>query len=312
MPHPLRLLALGVATASLVAVVACTKVPYTNRKQLNLVPKAIMHGLGASTYTSMLQGKPVRRSGRDADILSRVGRRISSAAKRPSYDWSYALIDEPTINAWCLPGGRIGFYTGILPVLQNESGMAFVMGHEVGHAVARHGAERLSQRLAIMGGLVGLELFLAEKSKLSRDQRNLLLGALGLGAEVGLSLPFSRHHEKEADVLGLMYMTSAGYPPEESIAVWERMGAMSGPKPPPFLSTHPTEVRRQANLREWMPQARKRYGRNRVGGDSLEPIWSQGSRRAESKPRREADPAPRRSSGGSRSSGGARNTGGNR
>lgn len=267
-----RVLILAGATAVIAA--ACIKVPYTGRRQFNLVPDSIMNGLGADTYTTMLQGQPLRTDGRDATILTRVGQRIAQVAHKPKYDWQFRLIEEDTLNAWCLPGGKIGFYTGILPVLKNEAGMAFVMGHEVGHATARHGSERLSQNLAMVGGLSVLDAYLAGEAKLSDQQRGLVLGALGVGAQVGVMLPFSRKHESEADVIGLMYMASAGYPPEESIVVWDRMGAAAkGPRPPAFLSTHPTNAKRQEVLRDWMDLATKRYQRHRLAGDMQATIW---------------------------------------
>jgi predicted Zn-dependent protease len=256
-----------------VTAVACYKVPYTERRPVSLVPDGMMRSLGRQSYSDMLQGKRILSSGADAAVLERVGKRISTVADQPKYDWQFSLIDENTINAWCLPGGYIGFYTGILPVLQNEAGMAFVMGHEVGHATARHGAERLSQNLAIMGGLGALELYLTGSGKMSDDQRGMLLGALGLGAQVGVLLPFSRSHESEADVVGLMYMAGAGYPPEESIKVWDRMGKASGEGGPSWLSTHPSNDARQDKLREWMPEAKKRYARSKLPGDMLETIW---------------------------------------
>lgn len=287
-----------VGAAITVLAAACIKVPYTGRRQFNLVPESVMHGLGANTYQSMLAGKTLQTSGSNHAVLDRVGDRISIAAHEPGFDWAYTLIVEDTLNAWCLPGGKIGFYTGILPVLQNEAGMAFVMGHEVGHATARHGSERLSQNLAIVGGLGALELFLSGQGKLSQEQRGLILGAIGVGAQVGVLLPFSRRHESEADVIGLMYMSAAGYPPEESIKVWDRMGAASGAKPPPFLSTHPPNARRQEVLRDWMDQARKRYERNRLSGDMLATIWS-GPVRAPSGTTNTRPPADTGNSGGS-------------
>ena len=268
-----RVLSLTVAAAVTVTAVACIKVPYTHRRQFNLVPDSIMQGLGASTYTSMLQGKSIQAKGQTSTILDRVGKRISTVADKPSYDWQFRLIEEDVINAWCLPGGYIGFYTGILPVLENEAGMAFVMGHEVGHATARHGSERMSQQLAMVGGLGALELYLSGQSKMSAEQRGLILGALGVGAQVGVMLPFSRAHESEADVIGLMYMANAGYPPEESIKVWDRMSAASPSNTPVFLSTHPSPGKRQAKLREWMDSAQKRYARNKLPGDMLATIW---------------------------------------
>lgn len=257
-----------------VMAVACAKVPYTGRTQYNLVPDAIMKGLGKTSYTDMLGGLNVQRRGSDAQVLERVGGRISAVANRPDYDWQFSLIEDSTINAWCLPGGYIGFYTGILPVLRNEAGMAFVMGHEVGHAIARHGAERLSQQLTLFGGITGLELYLSKKSELKPAQRAALLGALGLGTEVGVLLPFSRKHESEADVLGLMYMAEAGYPPAESIEVWDRMAALTGGGGgPAFLRTHPTHEARKSNLREWLPRARKKYQRNAISRDTREALW---------------------------------------
>ena len=247
-----------------VLVVACAKVPYTGRRQYNLVPNSIMSSLGKSSYAETLSGVKVEKKGEDVKTLERVGGRIAKVAKEPKFAWEFSLIEDATINAWCLPGGYIGFYTGILPVLENESGMAFVMGHEVGHAVAHHGAERLSQQLTLLGGLAGLELYLANKTKLKPEQRSVLLGAIGLGAEVGAILPFSRMHEAEADVIGMMYMAQAGYPPEESIQVWKRMETIAGKSTVPvFLSTHPSNDKRIANQKEWLPEARKKYRRNK-------------------------------------------------
>lgn len=268
-----RTLLIGTAVA--VAAAACIKVPFTHRRQFNLVPDSIMNGLGSSSYASLLDGKVLRDSGRDSDVLNQVGGHISQVANKPGYDWQFRLIDEDTLNAWCLPGGKIGFYTGILPVLRNEAGMAFVMGHEVGHATARHGSERMSQNLAMVGGLGALELYLSGQGKLTDEQRGMVLGVLGVGAQVGVMLPFSRAHETEADIIGLMYMSEAGYPPAESVAVWDRMAsATGGGGPPAFLSTHPSHDRRQAVLRDWMPAADKRYARNKLPGDKLAPLWT--------------------------------------
>ncbi|TNE85472.1 MAG: M48 family peptidase [Deltaproteobacteria bacterium] len=269
----MRTRSLAALAVGAVLATACAKVPYTGRRQFNLVPDAIMNGLGKQSYASMLGGAQVKKSGRESEVLTQVGRRISRVANKPDYDWQFSMIDDATINAWCLPGGYIGFYTGILPVLQNEAGMAFVMGHEVGHATARHGAERLSQNLALMGGLAGLELYLAGKEKMTPEQRGIVLGALGIGAQVGVMLPFSRAHESEADVIGVMYMANAGYPPAESLDVWDRMAAQTGGQPPAFLSTHPSHEKRKQVIREWLPQARKRYERNKLPGDTRATLW---------------------------------------
>jgi len=266
--------ALSLLLAAVVLAAACAKVPFTGRKQFNLVPSGIMKTLGKSSYASTLEGvKLVKRKDADAQTLRAVGDRIADVANEPDFAWEFSLIEDDMMNAWCLPGGYIAFYTGILPVLKNESGMAFVMGHEVGHAVAHHGAERVSQQLTLLGGLVGLELYLANKSKLTREQRGILLGAIGLGAEVGVLLPFSRMHESEADVIGMMYMAKAGYPPAESIDVWERMAAEGGAGVPAFLSTHPTHAKRIANQKEWLPVARKKYRRNKLSTDVTSTLW---------------------------------------
>ena len=263
----------GLAAAGPVAG-GCRKIPYTNRKAVNVVPDAIMNAVGKQSYSAMLAEVNVRADGEDAQTLTRVGNRISEVANQPNFDWQFALIDDPSVNAWCLPGGYIGFYTGILPILENESGMAFVMGHEVGHAIAKHGAERMSQQMGVIGGLGAVQLWLQGNAKLSRQQKAAIFGALGLGAEVGILLPFSRLHESESDVIGMMYMADAGYPPNEAPEVWQRMSALSGgAQPPTFLSTHPSHQQRIANLNDWMPQATKKYQRNKLPGDLLQPIF---------------------------------------
>ncbi len=283
-------LVLGIGCLGLVA---CKKVPFTNRLQYNLVPDGLMNSLGQQSYVTMLQGTSLVHGTPANGVMNRVGQRISVQANQPRFQWEYSLINEPVVNAWCLPGGKIAFYTGILPVLRSEAGMAFVMGHEVGHAVARHGAERMTQQLTLLGGLTGLELFLSAGTKVSPENRALIMGAIGLGAEVGMILPFSRAHESEADVMGLMYMSGAGYPPEESIEVWERMGEVAGEQPPAFLSTHPSHAQRQKVLTDWMGNARKRYERNRLSGNTLAPLWtSGGSAGASTAPASGSSPAP--------------------
>jgi predicted Zn-dependent protease len=265
----------AIVAAALSLAVACAKVPYTGRSQLNVVPERVMNDLGRKTYAEVLSESDVERRGRDATVLAQVGHRIAEVADAPGYAWEFSMIRSDEVNAWCLPGGYIGFYKGILPALRNEAGMAFVMGHEVAHATAHHGAERLSQHLAVMGGLTAIDGYLSGRRDLSVKQRQLLVGALGAGATVGILLPFSRTHESEADVIGMMYMSKAGYPPAESIEVWQRMESTpSGPEPPAFLSTHPASDQRQAELREWLPEARKRYERNALPEDTRAPLWT--------------------------------------
>lgn len=258
----------------------CVRSPVTDRRQINIIPDRLMRDLGASAYADLLAKAEVDRSSADARRLAAVGKRIARVAAQRDFKWKYSLIDdEKTINAWCLPGGKIGFYTGILPVLQNEAGMAFVMGHEVAHAAAHHGAERMTQQLSLLGGLTALYLYLDKKTELSEKQRGRVVAAVGLGAEVGLVLPFSRRQESEADIIGMMYMARAGYPPEESVALWERMAAQAGgASVPVWLSTHPTTSQRKARLRDWMATARKKYERSEAVAGAQAVLWKPGAR----------------------------------
>jgi predicted Zn-dependent protease len=262
--------------AAVLAVLAigCSKVPVTGRRQFNLIPDDLMVPLGKSAYQDTLSTAKVEKSGDDAELLKKVGGRIAKVTGE-DYEWRYSLIDDDdTVNAWCLPGGKIAFYTGILPVLESEAGMAFVMGHEVGHAVAHHGAERLSQQLTALGGLAGLYLYLDKKTELTTTQKGLLLAAVGVGAEVGVLLPFSRKQEEEADLIGMMYMARAGYPPRQAGEVWDRMEAETGGSSMPvFLSTHPSNEGRKENLQEWLPKARRKYEDKKLGYDTTTPRW---------------------------------------
>jgi len=270
-----RVLLLTVAAG--ISVSGCKKVPYTGRRQLNVVPEGIMNDLGVQAYKETRQSSRLITSGADADRLSAVSDRISEVAKRPDFKWRATLFDDDeTVNAWCMPGGKIGFYTGILPVLKNEAGMAFVMGHEVAHAVLQHGAERMSQQLVAVGGLAALGVFINNRTDMDAQQATLVLAVLGLGAQVGIMMPFSRMHESEADEVGLMFMARAGYPPQESVKLWNRMEQSSGGLDIEFLSTHPSYDTRRADLRSLMTRAEKKHAANADklrGQDPLEAVW---------------------------------------
>lgn len=267
-----RRLAVAVAAATLA--VACVKAPYTNRLQLDLVPEKTMNQLGQQSYAQLLQQSSVQRGTPDARRLAEVGKHIAAVADKPDYAWETALIQDPQINAFCLPGGYIAFYDAILPVLQNEASMAFVMGHETGHAVAHHGAERLSQQLGLQGALSIVDMLLQSRSGLSKKDEKLVMGAIGLGAQYGVVLPFSRTQEKEADIIGLMLMAQAGYPPATTTGVWQRMQAATGKGPPAFLSDHPSYDQREAVVKQYLPEARRYYQRSAKRGSAVTtPVW---------------------------------------
>lgn len=240
---------------------ACAIVPGTGRHQLALVPGPIMLDLGQQTWDATLAESKIITSGKDAAMVQRVGQRVAAAARRlypdpaDDYRWEIVLIDDPqTVNAWSLPGGKSAVYSGLLPVTQSEDALAVVVGHEVAHAIAGHGNERISQNLLVSAGLTLAQILSGD---MKQEDRQLLLAALGAGAQVGVLLPYSRGHESEADELGLYLAADAGYDPRAAIGLWQRMGAQGGERPPEFLSTHPSESTRIERLQEIMPKALK-------------------------------------------------------
>lgn len=238
---------------------ACATVGMTGRKQLLLLPEGEEQKLGLASYEEVLKKEKISTDPAQNELVQRVGQRIAAATGRSDLAWEFKVIDNSqTINAFCLPGGKVAVYTGILPVTQNEAGLAAVMGHEVAHAIARHGGERVSQQMVAKLGLSAVSAGMS-----SRDPKTVetVTGLLGAGTQVGVLLPFSRKQESEADHMGLVYMAKAGYDPREAVAFWERMSSASGGggKPPEILSTHPADQTRIANLREKMPEALKHY-----------------------------------------------------
>lgn len=252
-----------------IIVVACTTNPITGRKQLSLVSESQMQEMAVSQYQSFLTSNNVVSStqNKDAEMVKRVGSRIASAVTTyynskgnvdlSGYQWEYNLVQSNDVNAWCMPGGKIVVYTGILPVAQNEAALAVVVGHEVAHAILQHGKERMSQGMAQQLGGVALSVALSSRSV---ETQNLFMQAYGVGSTVFGVLPHSRNQELEADHYGLIYTALAGYNPREAIPLWQRMAQMSnGNKPPEFMSTHPSEESRIAKLEELMPEALKYY-----------------------------------------------------
>lgn len=253
-----------------VQLAGCSKNPITGRNQLTLFSEAEIQNMAAQEYQSFLSKNKVVASSvsKDAEMVKRVGSRISAAitdyftkkglqAQLAGYKWEYNLVDAKEVNAWCMPGGKIVVYTGLLPVTKNEAALAVVMGHEIAHAVAKHGNERMSQAMVQQLGGVALSVALANKSAETRD---IFLGAYGIGTTYGAVLPFSRSNELEADKFGLFFCAMAGYNPEEAVPLWERMAAASGGKAPPeYASTHPSEATRIEKLKQLMPEALKYY-----------------------------------------------------
>ena len=249
--------------------VSCSQNAVTGRSQLKLVPESEMQSMAGQQYQQFLSENKVVSSSvnKDAEMVRRVGQRISKAVEDyyaqkglsgslDGYKWEYNLVDSKEINAWCMPGGKIVVYTGLLPITQNEAALAVVMGHEVSHAIFQHGNERMSQQLGTEVLGAGLQVALANKPA---QTQNAFMTAFGLGSQVGVLLPFSRKHELEADHYGLLWAAMAGYNPQEAIPLWQRMAAGGGQKPPEFLSTHPDDGRRIEELQKYMPEALKYY-----------------------------------------------------
>ncbi|MHC4960360.1 MAG: M48 family metallopeptidase [Planctomycetota bacterium] len=258
----------------LLVVAACTTNPITGRGQALYNSPDKMNELGVQAYAEMTGPKSKARvldEPRFTEPLRRVGGAISRVADSPRYrinrapfKWEFRVIDDPkTVNAWALPGGKIAFYTGIYPILQDEAGMAIVMGHEVMHAVLEHSNERMSQQqLQAIGLTVGAVA--VGVSDLENSEKAALIAVLGVGSAVGVILPYSRLHESEADRWGLYLAAEAGYDPEAAIGVWTRMANLSqGKRPPEILSTHPDPVNRIENMKRWMPEAKALYERSR-------------------------------------------------
>jgi predicted Zn-dependent protease len=219
--------------------------------------------LGLQSYRQVLQSSPVVDSGQQLEMVKRCATRLARAAAKSGHklEWQVALIDQPDVNAFCLPGGKIAVFTGILPVAQSETGLAVVMGHEMAHATLRHGSERLMKEEQAQTLLAGVSFSLGD---MDLTQRRMVMGALGAGARYGYLNPFSRSHESEADAVGLRYMARAGYDPREAIQFWKRMAAVGGGKPPEFLSTHPSDSTRVERLRKLVPEVLAEYEANRT------------------------------------------------
>jgi predicted Zn-dependent protease len=245
-------------TLAVIVLAACATAPYTGRMQFMLVSEGQEMSLGDDAYRHILRDSVVTHDGNAERIVRKVGERIARAAERPQYKWEFSVINDPdTVNAFAVPGGKVAVYTGIFPAAKDEAGLAVVLGHEVAHALLRHPAERMSQGLVVQVVGVGLGAALSSNPAIA----NQVLQAYGIGAGVGLMLPFGRAQETEADRVGLILMAKAGYDPRVALEVWERMEKKDRRQqaPPEYLSTHPGYETRVQNLREFIPEAMSHY-----------------------------------------------------
>lgn len=248
----------------ILSVISCATNPFTGEKVLNFVPNSQLFPMAFQQYGTFLKENKVLSGTADARLVENVGIKIKNAAERwlkahgqpeylNGYQWEYKLVESKEVNAWCMPGGKIVVYSGILPITKDEAGLATVMGHEVSHALANHGAQRMSASQLQQLGAVGVAIATSGKSD---ETQAIFQQAYGVGSQVGAMLPFSRSHETEADKIGLTLMAIAGYNPEQAINFWQRMSAKAGGNAPPeFMSTHPSDETRIANIRKLIPEA---------------------------------------------------------
>ena len=235
--------------------------PETGRKSHVGLSTEQESALGLQSYQQVLAQSQTVDSGPQLDMVKRVSSRLAAATGKASqgFDWRVSLIREDKVNAFCLPGGKIVVYTGILPVTQNEASLATVLGHEMAHATSRHGAQRVFEQNLSQTAMMGVA---GSLSDMDYEKQRAILGALGAGAQFGILMPFGRKQESEADHIGLIYMARAGFDPRESIGFWERMERVGGEQPPEFLSTHPSHGTRIQQLQGWMPQAIEEYNKS--------------------------------------------------
>jgi len=241
----------------------------TGRKQLSLVQESELQLMAVSQYNTFLAENKVLNPGssKDAALVDKVGARISNAITKyfnsqgkqsvtDGYKWEFNTVESKEVNAWCMPGGKVVVYSGLMPVTQNETSLAIVVGHEIAHAIAKHGSERMSEAMMQQLGGMALQVALSQKPQETQD---IFMQSYAIGSQVGAMLPWSRQQETEADQYGLIFAAMAGYNPQEAIAFWQRMASAGGAKPPEFLSTHPSDETRMKKLKQFMPEAMKYY-----------------------------------------------------
>jgi predicted Zn-dependent protease len=250
---PVRLIVMSIVAA--IALSGCYTVPITGRTAFVAVSEGEETSLGLQAFTDTKQKTPITKDAATSARIASIGKRIAAISEYPNWSWEFVVFDEPqTPNAWCLPGGKVGFYTGLLPYTKTDAEIATVMAHEIGHAVARHGGERMSEEMVVAAGATVIAGSVApenvEKAK----------AAYGIGSQVFVALPHSRSQEYEADQIGLIYMARAGYDPREAVNFWERFSTVAaGQKPPEWLSTHPADENRIQKIKGLLPEALEEY-----------------------------------------------------
>jgi predicted Zn-dependent protease len=249
------ILSLVLSLALLMA--ACASAPFTGRRQLLFTSEGTETRMGYQAFQQIKKHYKVCRDPETNDLVTRVGQRIAAAAKRPDYRWEFVVFQDKEANAFCLPGGKVGIFTGILKYTKNEAGMATVISHEVAHALARHAGERMSQSMLAQAGGLGLGVALGGAGSVANQA---IMQGYGLAAQLGILLPYSRTQEYEADHIGLILMAKAGYDPAQALGFWKRMMAKDkGAKMPQFMSTHPKDANRLREIQAFVPEARKYY-----------------------------------------------------
>lgn len=253
--------------AFLVFLTSCATVPLTGRKQLNLVKESEVMSLSLSQYDQFIKSNKISGNKSETERIKRVGNRIAVSVEEffsnngqstylDGYKWEFNLIEDKSVNAWCMPGGKVVVYSGILPLIKNDAQLATVMSHEIAHAVARHSSERMSEQLLAQGFGSALSVAISQKPQ---ETQQLAMAVFGVGSQIGYLLPFSRTHEYEADELGLYFMAMSGYDPAQSVDFWKMMAASNQSKTPELLSTHPLDANRIARITQKLPEAMKYY-----------------------------------------------------
>lgn len=259
-----------VAACGLILLVSsCSEVAITGRRQLNLVPASVMQSMSFQSYSEFLSQNKLSSNAQQTEMVKRAGLRIQKAVEQycavnnmsdelDGYKWEFNLVEDPSVNAWCMAGGKVVVHTGLLPVAKDEAGLAVVMGHEIAHAVAKHGAERMTHGLIVELGGMALSQALTKQPE---QTRNLFMRSYSVGTQYGVLLPYSRTQESEADHMGIMFMAMAGYDPRQALSFWERMSAAGkdNASPPELLSTHPADATRIRNIKKLLPEAMQHY-----------------------------------------------------